>query len=106
MNIQRSIVIVLGLILVFVAAQAIVPKAYTPQPREITEEGQCIGEPIEVDFAYNGGVNEPWTCQVQCDDDEPRYILYSNGMATQCETPPGCNDTGEDTGVTCTPPAA
>jgi hypothetical protein len=67
---------------------------------------QCEGEPIVVDFRYDGAINEPWTCRVQCDDKKPRYVLYTNGVATQCETPPGCNDYGEDNGITCTPPVA
>lgn len=94
-----------GLILVVVLAQAVIPDTYTPQPKPEVVAGECIGEAIEVDFEFNGGVNDPWTCQEQCDDNEPRYILYSNGKATQCESPPGCNDYGEDNGITCTPPA-
>ncbi len=57
-----------------------------------------------MDFPFIGTVNQPWSCQEQCNDDKPRYLLYSNGKATQCETPPGCNDTGEDSNVTCKPP--
>jgi hypothetical protein len=51
-------------------------------------------------------VNSPYECKIQCDDDEPRYILYKNGKAAQCETPPGCLDYGEDHRITCAPPVA
>ncbi len=99
---ERIVAAVCALILVIVAWQSVFPAKYVPRPPEPpAPELDCIGEPINVDFAYTGGVNDPWTCKVQCDDDNPRYILYSNGKATQCETPPGCNDVGEDRGVTC-----
>jgi hypothetical protein len=67
-------------------------------------EEDCIGTPIVVPYKYTGGVNDPHACALQCADDQPRYVLYSNGVATQCEEPPGCNDKGEDEGVTCKPP--
>lgn len=103
-SLERTIGITLGGLLLIVALQSVVPRAYTPQPKEPVVEVPCKGMPITVDFAYTGGVNDPWTCQVQCQDDKPRYILYSNGKATQCQVPPGCNDYGEDNGVTCTVP--
>lgn len=90
--------------LMVVAVEAVVPSKYEPKPQDLEPKTQCVGEPIVVDEPYNGGVLEPWTCRVQCDGDVPRYILYSNGMATQCETPPGCNDRGEDLGETCQVP--
>jgi len=94
-----------GLIILIVFFQSVVPVKYVPvPPAPPVQAGSCVGTAIPVDFAFTGGVNDPWTCQEQCDDDKPRYILYSNGKATQCETPPGCNDTGEDNNVTCTPP--
>lgn len=105
-SLERIIFSTLGVLLVIVAVQAVVPVTYVPRPKPPVVEVPCKGTPIKVDFAYTGGVNDPWTCKPQCDDDKPRYILYSNGKATQCETPPGCNDTGEDNGVTCTVPAA
>lgn len=67
-------------------------------------EAACIGEPIVVNFPYLGTVNDPWTCQVQCAEGKEKFILYTNGKATQCEELPGCNDRGEDDGVTCAPP--
>lgn len=66
----------------------------------------CKGEPIVVDFAFTGGVADPHSCAEQCVDGREHYILYVNGMATQCEALPGCNDYGEDNGITCEPPAA
>lgn len=103
---QQIIIGVLGLLLLVVAVQSFLPTGEGPIVDDPIVEAPCTGAPIPVDFAYTGGVNEPWTCQVQCDDNKQRYILYSNGKATQCETLPGCNDTGEDSGVTCAPPEA
>lgn len=102
---QRVIIGVLTVLLLVVAAETLIPRAYKPEPEEQIVQEPCEGEAIIVDFAYTGAINDPWTCQVQCQDDRPRYILYTNGKATQCETPPGCNDIGEDTGVTCEAPA-
>lgn len=101
---QQIVVSVLGLILVIVASQAILPERYVPEAQEEVAAEPCIGKPIPVDFPYMGNVAEPWSCKPQCEDGQPRFILYSNGKATQCETPPGCNDFGEDRGVTCEPP--
>lgn len=64
----------------------------------------CVGDPIEVAYSFKGNPEGPWECQVQCSDNKPRYILYTNGIGTQCDTPPSCNDRGEDDGVTCEPP--
>ena len=101
-TLERIVAGICGVILFIVIAQSLRPAPYVstppPPPAQI---GNCIGTPIPVSFPYLGTANEPWTCKPQCDDDQPRYILYTNGKATQCETPPGCNDTGEDTGVTC-----
>lgn len=69
-------------------------------------EKPCKGTPISVDFPFEWTVSKPHSCAPQCADGKPRYILYSDGQATQCEDPPGCNDYGEDNGITCTPPGA
>ncbi len=90
------------LILIYQGLRVARIPAVTPQEPETA----CTGEPIVVDFPYLGTVNDPWTCQVQCGDQKQRFILYSNGKATECEELPGCNDRGEDSGITCTPPAA
>jgi hypothetical protein len=103
---QQTVVFVLGLILIATAVTRVFPPAYRTPEEDILPSSACIGEPLVVDFPYLGTVNEPWTCKVQCEDGKRRYILYSNGKATQCQDPPGCNDTGEDTGVTCIPPTA
>lgn len=95
---------ILGLLLILTIVQSVVPKNYVPETPEEIEP--CIGEPIFVDFDYTGGVNEPWSCQEQCTDDQPRYLFYTNSKATQCETPPGCNDYGEDRGIQCEPQLA
>lgn len=105
-TLERVVGGTLGALLIVVAGQSLFPRPYVSQPKEPVVEVSCIGTPITVDFAYNGTVNEPWTCEEQCDNNQPRYILYTNGKATQCQTLPGCNDTGEDSGVTCTPPTA
>lgn len=77
-----------------------------PEPTVAFDEPAvpCVGSPIAVAYAFKGNPEGPWECRVQCDDDQPRYILYTNGVATQCDTPPSCNDRGEDDGVTCEPP--
>ncbi len=87
----------LCIVLVQAATDPIPPTMPPPEPA-----AECIGEPIVVSYAYTGW-NKPHACAPQCKDDRPRYILYTDGRATQCETPPGCNDWGEDKGVTCTP---
>lgn len=109
MNAQRALEhTVIGLCIVMIAIvtlQSYRPFRYTTPTPPVVEE-PCIGAPIAVTVPFTGAVNDPWTCQVQCADDKPRYILYTNGKATQCETPPGCNDYGEDHGTTCALPAA
>lgn len=101
---QRGVIGLLGILLLIVVAQSVIPSQYVPQEREPVEEQACIGTPIRVEYAFNGGYLDPWACEEQCGSDQPRYVLYSNGKATQCETPPGCNDFGEDNGITCIPP--
>ena len=71
------------------------------QPKEPPKP--CAGEPIVVDYPYDGAFLEPWECQIQCEDKVQRHILYKNGKATQCEKLPGCLDWGEDHGETCVP---
>jgi hypothetical protein len=61
----------------------------------------CIGEPIAVEFPYQSNMLGPHSCRPQCEDQRARYLLYTNGIATQCEPPPGCSDLGEDSAVTC-----
>lgn len=105
-NLQHIIIGLLAVLLVIVVVQSVVPRKYVPQEREVVPEVACVGTPIVVDYAFEGGYLEPWACEQQCADDQPRFVLYSNGKATQCETPPGCNDFGEDSGVTCIPPVS
>lgn len=70
------------------------------------KKGQpCEGIPITVDYPFHGGMLQPHACKPQCQDGTQRYVLYTNGKATQCQKPPGCLDWGEDNGVTCEPPA-
>src|SRR3990167_9081500 len=72
---------------------------------DIDAEGEpCMGEPIVVDYAYDYKIMEPHACKPQCVDGKQRYIAYTNGLATQCEMLPGCNDVGEDRRVTCVVP--
>lgn len=103
-TLQRTVIGTLGVLLVIVIAQTLLPRQYVPQEPQVVPEQVCTGEPIVVDYPFEGGYLDPWACKVQCDDGRQRYVLYSNGLATQCETPPGCNDLGEDRGVTCVPP--
>jgi hypothetical protein len=74
-------------------------------------EVACQGRPILVPYPFpppaeEEGMDSPWECQVQCEDRVARYLLYTNGKATQCEALPGCLDWGEDNRTTCVPPAA
>lgn len=64
----------------------------------------CEGAPLPVSYPYAGGFLEPHACAMQCQDQIQRYVVYSNGFATQCEKLPGCRDLGEDQGVICVPP--
>ena len=89
---------------VYVVAQALAtPEERTRTPRYPKEGEACSGEPISVSYAYGGGLMGPHECKDQCGSDQERYILYSNGQATQCEPLPGCSDWGEDNGITCKP---
>lgn len=102
---ERIVAGTCAIILLIVVVQSLRPATYTPAPPAPPAiAGDCVGNPIVVKEPYIGGTLDPWTCKVQCDDDKPRFILYNNGKATQCETPPGCNDTGEDTGIMCNLP--
>lgn len=91
--------LVAGILLV----QWMFPREYTPGSVPKEPELPCTGEPITVDYAYAYAPEAPYECKVQCLDNRPRYIAYTNGLATQCGTPPNCFDWGEDQGVTCTP---
>ncbi len=71
---------------------------FKPKPNQ-----PCEGTPIEVDYPYHGGMLGPHACEEQCDTTTQRYVLYTNGKATQCQRLPGCLDWGEDQGVTCVP---
>lgn len=104
-SLERIILGALGVLLFIVVVQSVTPATFKPRPKIPVVEVPCKGKPITVDFAYTGSVNDPWSCKEQCDDDQPRYLLYTNGKATQCEVPPGCNDAGEDSGQTCTVPS-
>lgn len=77
------------------------PREYVPGKVAREPEQLCLGEPIFVHYAYNFAPGEPHECKVQCLKNRPRYIAYSNGLATQCGIPPNCFDWGEDQGVTC-----
>lgn len=72
--------------------------ALKPKPNQ-----PCEGQALRVDYPYHGGMLSPHACAPQCADGKQRYILYTNGKATQCQKVPGCLDWGEDQGVTCVP---
>ncbi len=73
-----------------------------PNRPAYTDSGlPCQGTPIKVDYAYEGYPAGPNECLKQCNGKQQMYILYSNGLATQCQDDLGCNDTGEDNGITC-----
>lgn len=101
--VTRLVGAVCGIMLVVVLLQGALPPPAPPVPPPAPPARPCIGSPIEVAYPFSGWL-EPHACAVQCEDDKPRYILYKDGKATQCQTPPGCNDEGEDRGILCTPP--
>ena len=95
-----------GVIFLVLLYQAIrIPKIPEVEPREDKTIVDCTGAPIFVPYAFEWTIAEPHACKPQCTDGKQRYIVYNSGLATQCEAPPGCNDIGEDTGVTCKIPA-
>ena len=96
---------VLVALLLFVGYQAVtMPKGRVRTPIYPHDGDLCTGEPIVVEYEYDGELLGPHECVVQCNQETARYILYTNGIATQCEPLPGCNDWGEDNGIMCTPP--
>ncbi len=102
---EKATIGVLTAMLVILAVQTARGPVTHGKAGDIAEEGDpCIGEAIIAQYSYDNRMLEPHECKVQCADNKPRYILYTNKMATQCETPPGCNDWGEDRRVTCVPP--
>jgi hypothetical protein len=101
-TVPRIVGAVCGLMLAVVVLQAVLPQPDPPAAPPAEPPKNCVGDAIPVDYAF-GGWMEPHECAVQCTDDKPRYILYSDGKAAQCETPPGCNDEGEDRGILCIP---
>lgn len=103
-SLQRVIIGILGVLLLVVIVQSVLPENYEPEESIPVTEAPCEGTPIKVEYAFEGGYLDPWACQPQCADGVQRYVEYSNGKGTQCETPPGCNDWGEDRGITCTLP--
>ncbi len=103
---SRSLWIFFGVIFVLLFLQALFPRQVVPYDPEQMAEGDCEGTPISVPYEYTGNVIDPWSCQVQCQDKKQHYLVYTNGIGTQCEPLPGCNDWGEDRGVTCKVPGA
>lgn len=75
----------------------------------LKEDQTCKGDPIYVDYLYPHDRNDsnfenPWECQVQCNENKQRYIFYPDKVGTQCDVLPECLDLGEDLSVTCNPP--
>lgn len=103
---DRTLEIFLACIAAVLLFSALFPRQ--AKPRDISADASvtCKGTPINVPLAYTGSPLDPWSCQPQCDDKQQHYLVYTNGVATQCETLPGCFDTGEDSGVTCKIPGS
>lgn len=101
-NFGKALTVTLTVIFVTVITQSIIPPSLRDYPTPESEE--CIGDPIVVDYPFAGGFLDPHACAPQCEDQVQRYVLYSNGQATQCQIVPGCLDWGEDRGFTCIPP--
>jgi hypothetical protein len=89
-------------VLVFVIYQALSMSTGPSRTPIYPNKGEkCKGEPIVVNYPYDGGLLKPHECKIQCDTDQDHYILYTNNVATQCEPAPGCSDWGEDNDVMC-----
>lgn len=100
-GLEKSVVIFLILILLIVFRQSLSRSSLQEQD---LKPPICEGVPLTVSYPYMGGFLEPHACAIQCQDHQQRYIVYTNGFATQCEKLPGCRDLGEDRGVICVPP--
>jgi len=79
------------------------------QVPQLQPDQTCKGDPIYVEYRWPHSENDadfdnPWECQIQCQDKKRYYIYYANGVGTQCDVLPECLDLGEDQGVTCNPP--
>lgn len=107
-DLNQATVAVLSVFLGIMAMQASWgPTRSSPSDTDVIRQGApCEGDPIPVSYPYANGMAAPHECLVQCREGGRRYILYSDGVGTQCQTPPGCSDWGEDNGVTCIPPPA
>ena len=90
------------IVLLILTWHALFPASTMQLPQ--ADEIPCVGQPVTVTYPYLHKQEKPFECQVQCKDNIPRYILYTNSLATQCETLPGCTDYGEDSGITCQAP--
>ena len=90
------------IVLLILTWHALNPASMMKPPK--TDEVPCVGQPITVSYSYKHKQESPFECKVQCGGNNPRYILYTNGLATQCEEPPGCTDYGEDFDITCVAP--
>jgi hypothetical protein len=103
---SKPLLLFFGVIVALLFFHAMFPP--NPPQRDLSAAAteDCIGEPLSVPYEYTGNVVEPWSCQPQCADKKQRYLVYTNGLATQCEMLPGCNDYGEDRGQTCRIPGA
>lgn len=97
---EKGIVIFLIVVLLIIFRQSLSRSSL--QQSDITPP-VCEGVKLSVSYPYAGGFLDPHACAIQCQDQQQRYIVYSNGFATQCEKLPGCRDLGEDRGVICIP---
>lgn len=98
---NRTLEIFLACVAAILLFSALFPKQAKPRDLNADAPDDCKGMPIQVALAYTGGPLDPWSCKPQCDDKQQHYLLYTNGVATQCGELPGCYDSGEDDGVTC-----
>jgi hypothetical protein len=87
-----------GIVLVMLIYRAFLWQPHIPPP---PAPKACKGEALYVDYAFIDGDKSPHGCAIQCEDRVQRYLVYTDGYATQCEMTPGCFDWGEDNGITC-----
>ncbi len=85
----KLVAVILVLIIAIVALEQLTSPVIDTS--DLPKDGSsCEGEPLYVDYPYERKMVQPHACQIQCDDEIWRHIVYTNEMATQCQRPPGC----------------
>lgn len=104
-SVERVVSLFLLIVLLTLIYQAFFKTISLPEP-DLDPKKDCEGTALFVEYPYVGRVIEPHACAPQCVDQVQRYVVYTNGLATQCAPLPGCSDLGEDRGITCRIPGS